>query len=421
MTNGPYFCHTTNMYDTLQIIAFTHNNLDVNIIGELHIEQDQLKRRLQNIKDQLNWTEFQFLSTCNRVEFIFCGTEKISAENFSDITKNLYPDFSEQKTKELGQKGEYYYGKDAVNHLFRVASSIDSMVVGEREIITQVRNSYETCLQLGLTGDFLRILTKQTIATAKRVYTETAISKRPVSVVSLAYQRMKAINIPLDARVLVVGAGVTNTTLSRFLKKHGYSKFAVFNRTFSKAEDLAYELNGVAYPLEELPKYKQGFDVLIACTGTNHHILTPELYEQLLAGENDKKVVIDIAIPQDLDPKIVLDHNVFHISVSYLQQVSDENLKYRSDEIEKVEEIVNESIQAFDILNQQRNIELAMREVPKKVQDITALAMNEVFKSELESLDPNSKEVLEKIVNYLEKKYISMPMKMAKEIMLSNH
>ncbi|MBU2018331.1 MAG: glutamyl-tRNA reductase [Bacteroidetes bacterium] len=407
------------MYDTLQIIAFTHNNLDVNEIGCLHIERDQLESRLKDVKAKMHWTEFQFLSTCNRVEFIFCGKTRIDSTNFSTIFSFLYPEISTEKSIEYGKKANYFYGKDAVNHIFRVASSIDSMVIGEREIITQVRNAYELGHQLGLTGDFLRILTKQTIATAKRVYTETSISKKPVSVVSLAYQRMKELNIPLDARVLVVGAGVTNTTLSRFLKKHGYSKFSVFNRTFSKAESLAKELKGKAYPLTQLNDFNEGFDVLIACTGTDHHIVTPEIYERLLIGETDKKLVIDIAIPQDLDPKIIQEHNVFHISVSYLQKVSDENLKHRSSEIQQVEKIIDESIVSFNRLNHERNIELAMREVPKKVKDIKTIAMNEVFRSELESLDPNSKEVLEKIVGYLEKKYMSMPMKMAKEILLN--
>jgi glutamyl-tRNA reductase len=408
------------MYETLQIIAFTHNNLDVNDIGHLHIEKDQLASRLTDVKSKMKWAEFQFLSTCNRVEFIFCSETRIDPSNFTSIFDILYPNISAEKAAEFGEKANYFYGKEAVTHLFRVASSIDSMVIGEREIITQVRNAYELGNESGLTGDFLRILTKQTIATAKRVYTETSISKKPVSVVSLAYQRMKELNIPLDARVLVVGAGATNTTLSRFLKKHGYSKFSVFNRTFSKAESLAKELKGHAYPLTDLNEYGGGFDVLIACTGADHHLVTPEIYVNLLNGDTDKKLVIDIAIPQDLDPKIIDDHNVFHISVSYLQQVSDENLKHRSAEVEKVEEIIAESLVAFNRLNKERNIEVAMRAVPKKIQDIKSIAMNEVFRTELESLDPNSKEILEKIVGYLEKKYMSMPMKMAKEILLNN-
>jgi glutamyl-tRNA reductase len=117
------------------------------------------------------------------------------------------------------------------------------MIVGEREIITQVRNAFELCKKNGLTGDFIRILLRHTIETAKRVYTETTIATKPVSVVSLAYHKLRDMNISLDARFLIIGAGVTNTNMSKFLRNHGFKKFTVYNRTLSKAENLAKDLN----------------------------------------------------------------------------------------------------------------------------------------------------------------------------------
>jgi glutamyl-tRNA reductase len=225
-------------------------------------------------------------------------------------------------------------------------------------------------------------------------------------------------NIPLDARIMIIGAGVTNTNMSRFLKKHGFKKFVVFNRTLSKAEDLAKDLNGTALPLSDLPDYKGGFDVIIACTGADTHIITPEIYRTLLNGDEGRKVVIDIALPQDLDPQIVVDHHVTHISVDVLQKISNENLKERSKEIQHVEEIIAEALFEFKHIQKVRSVELAMRDVPEKVKEIKATAMNEVFKNDLASLDDHSKEVLEKIIGYMEKKYMSMPMLMAKEILL---
>ncbi len=409
------------MYAQFQVIAFTHSNLDVAEIGLLHIEEEERKARLGEIKAEMNWSELLFLSTCNRVEFFFCGETAGSEEKLTLFFRSLYPKLPVEKIQLFVDNAHHVQGEDAMEHLLCVASSIDSMVIGEREIITQVRKAYEESHKNGLAGDFIRLAIKQTIQTAKKVYTETSISRKPVSVVSLAYHRLRDLNIPLDARIVIVGAGMTNTTLSRFLKKHGYTNFVVFNRTLSKAQSLAADLKGRAFPLEVLSEYQEGFDVLISCTGTDNHLVTPQIYSDLLVGETDKKVVIDIAIPQDLDPEILENHSVFHISVSMLQKISEANLKERSSEISHVEEIISWSLTQFNLLQKERNVELAMRAVPQKVKEIKSMAMNEVFKDELAELDANSIELLQKIVGYMEKKYMSMPMKMAKEILLKSN
>jgi glutamyl-tRNA reductase len=408
-------------YSQFQVIAFTHSNIDVVEIGLLHIEEEQREVRLAAIKEIFAWDELIFLSTCNRVEFLFCGKPTNSTSDLTKFFHTLYPTLTFDKVDTFVQAAAYFEGQKAMDHLLRVASSIDSMVVGEREIITQVRNAFEQSRKMKLSGDFLRLAIKQTIETAKKVYTETSISRKPVSVVSLAYHRMRDLNIPLDARIVIIGAGVTNTNLSRFLKKHGYTNFTIFNRTFSKAQKLADDLHGKALPFVSLTDYTEGFDVLISCTGTETHLVTPEIYRSLLQNETDKKLVIDIAIPQDLHPTVLKDHDVFHISVSSLQKVSEQNLKERSSEICHVEEIIEFSMIQFESLNKERNVELAMRAVPQKVKDIKSIAMNEVFKDEIAGLDGNSKEVLEKIIGYMEKKYMSMPMKMAKEILLKSN
>lgn len=407
--------------DSFHSIIFTHRNLSVNDIGALHISEDVQKERLNEIKQRFSLSELMFLSTCNRVEFQLCSSEKIDDAFLADFFRGLYPELTEQQIDHLLTSSELFSGIEAVKHLLRVASSIDSMVVGEREIITQVRNAYELSKSNGLTGDFMRLLVKHTIETAKQVYTETNIAKKPVSVVSLAYHRLRELNIPLNARILIIGAGVTNTNMSRFLKKHGFTNFVVFNRTLANAEKLAQDLNGRAFPFAEIMKFKEGFDVIITCTGSESHIITPELYESLLIGETDKKVVIDIAIPQDLSPEIKDKHKVNHISVHLLQQISNENLKERSKEVEHVEAILESKLEDFRQLHRLRTVELAMREVPQKVKDIKTTALNQVFKSDLELLDGQSKEVLEKVISYMEKKYMSMPMLMAKEILLKNN
>jgi glutamyl-tRNA reductase len=406
--------------DSFHIIAFTHRQLEVNQIGMLHIDGNDQKQRLQTVKSVLAIDELLFLSTCNRVEFLFTTQQLINDEFISQFISTLYPHIEDTKKSVFTSNNEVYSGEEAVNHLFSVASSIDSMIVGEREIITQVRGAYDQSNEQGLTGDFLRILIKHTIETAKRVYTETSIATKPVSVVSLAYHKLKLNKLPLDTRIVIVGAGMTNTNLCRFLKKHGFSNFTVFNRTVSKAEQLAKEIKGKALPLSELQQYAEGFDVLLTCTGTDHHLIGLPLYEHLLQQESTSKIVIDLAIPQDLHPDIIEKYPVNYISVDVLQKESNQNLKERSKEIQHVEEILADALTTFNYIVKERSVELAMREVPKQVKEIKSTAMNEVFKLEIESMDDYSKEILEKVLGYMEKKYISGPMKLAKDILIKN-
>lgn len=407
-----------NNIDSLHIVAFTHRNLSVNDIGKLHIEECNQEKRLSLLKDKMDIKELMFLSTCNRVEFALVTESKVAIDFLNSFFHELYPSFDESETKMFSSKGSVYHGQKAVEHIFSVASSVDSMIVGEREIISQVREAFETSRKMNLTGDFIRILLRHTIETAKKVYTETGIAQKPVSVVSLAYHKLRALNIPLDARILIVGAGVTNTNMSRFLKKHGFTNFNVFNRTLQKAEKLANILNGKAHPLSELKKFDKGFDIILTCTSSEEHIITPKIYEQLLQGEQSKKIVIDIAIPQDLHPDIISAHKVIHISVNLLQQISNENLLARSKEVQHVENIIAEAMDEFNHICHVRSVELAMREVPNTIKEIRATAMTEVFKNELSQLDEDSLETLEKVVGYMEKKYMSIPMLMAKEILL---
>jgi len=404
----------------LHILAFTHRNLEVNKIGLLHIEKDLQKERLHAVKKSNGIAELFFLSTCNRVELTFVKNQEIDDAFVQTLLESTFPELSAQVILELITNVERYSGTNAVEHALAVASSIDSMIVGEREIITQVRLAYEHCRTLKLTGDLIRILMKQVILTAKKVYTETSIATKPVSVVSLAYHQLKKLNISLDARILVVGAGMTNTTMSRFLKKHGFTNFSVFNRSLEKAEQFATEIKGEAFALSELKYYDKGFDVILTCTGADFHVLTPDLYEAILQGDKTKKIIIDLAIPQDLDPIILENNDITYISVDFLQKISNQNLKERSKEIQHVEKILATSILEFEDLLKERNVELAMKTVPQSIKEIKNTAFSEVFKNDLASLDQHSKEVLEKIIGYMEKKYISGPMKLAKKILLKN-
>jgi glutamyl-tRNA reductase len=405
--------------NNIHILAFTHRQLEVSQIGHLHIEVDNQKDRLQTLKKELALDELLFLSTCNRVEFIFKTGVEVDEHFITRFMRSLYPNFDEAKIKLFSSSYEYYYEINAVKHFLKVAASVDSMIIGEREIITQVRQAYETCSRYGLTNDSIRLLIRFTIETAKRIYTETNIAQRPVSVVSLAYHTLKSKNIPLEARVLVIGAGVTNANMLRFLKKHGFKNFAIFNRTYEKAVELAAVVKGEAFPLSELDTYTKGFDVIITCTGAEEPIISKSLYTHLLQGETVPKTVIDLAIPHDLEAAIPQAFAVEHISVDYLQTVSRKNLKERTKEIIYVDQIIAEAVLTYRNMCKEREVERAMQSIPEEVKKIKSTALEHVFAEEFKGLDDQSRETLEKIINHFEKKYISVPMKMAKEILLN--
>jgi glutamyl-tRNA reductase len=313
-----------------------------------------------------------------------------------------------------------YNEKEALNHLLRTSCSLESLIVGEKEILAQLRKAYESCREAGLTGDYLRMVMTRVVKTAKEVYTDTLISRKPISVVSLAYRKLKDLKLCSNARILIIGAGETNRNISKYLQKHKFSNFSVFNRTLSKARELAIDLGGEAFDLDELKNYDKGFDVIITCTSAITPIITPEIYRTLLNGETNKKTIVDLAIPNDTDPAVLAQFPVNFIEVHSLNEVAKSNLQERFQEQVHAERIIENNIKEFLPELKQRRIEVAMREVPVKIKEIRNRAVNSVFADELQTLDPKSREVLERMMDYMEKKYISVPMVMAKEIFVNN-
>ncbi|MFM7021814.1 MAG: glutamyl-tRNA reductase [Flavobacteriales bacterium] len=400
----------------LKVIAFTHKTTDIQNIGYLHLDEAQREERLTQLKLSSGVEELMYLSTCNRVEFIFVTHKEFTPAFRSQFYLAFNPSVDVQW---MEKNAEFNEGEDAVHHLMRLASSLDSLVIGEREIITQVRNAYEESLKFGLTGDLLRIAIKHTIESAKEIYTYTDIAKNPVSVVSLAYRTLREFNLKNDARFILIGAGETNTTMAKFLKKHGFQNFSVYNRTLAKAQKLARQLQGKAFTLEELNGRKEGFDVLISCTGSEEPIVDAALYDKLLVGEKSKKIIIDLALPNDIDKAVPQNFSVHYINIESLKEKAGENMKKREKELSVCHEILDKQWAAFQEVYHERQVINAMQGVPQKVKEIRQHAVDNVFAKDIENLDENSKEVLNKVLAYMEKKYISGPMVMAKEILLN--
>lgn len=392
--------------------------MDIDRLGFLHLDDENQAKKLPVLQKKFGFSELMFLSTCNRVEFILATNKNVGPETLREIFLELKPELDNETLNALSENASVISGEAALHHLFSVASSLDSLVVGEREIITQVRKAFEFCRRLGLTGDRIRLAIQQTIVTAKEIYTQTNISRNPVSVVSLAYRKLRELNISNDARFIVIGAGETNATMVKYLKKHAYANFAVFNRTLAKAEFLANELGGKAYPLEALKNYNGGFDVIITCTGSDEPIITTDVYEKLICGERNRKVVIDLAVPNDLDAEVLHKFDVNLIAVSNLREVAKENLAEREAEMEKCTVIIERKVEETQQIFREREVELAFADIPQRVREIKEIAINEVFAKDMSQLDEKGKEVLDKVLSYMEKKYNAVAMKTAKEALL---
>lgn len=402
----------------LKVLAFTHKHVELKDLGNLVICNEELESRLMNLKHNMDIPEVFYIGTCNRVEFVFYGAHDLTNEFIAQFMEKLNFCVPQERLQcYLGQVNKYE-GMDALNHLLRMSCSLESLVVGEKEILAQVRRAYERCREAGFTGDFLRMLMDRLVKTAKEVYTHTKISRNPISVVSLAYRKLKEIKSVENPRILIIGSGETNQNLAKYFQKKQSSNFVIFNRTVENAQKLATELNAEAYPLSELINYKGGFDILITCTGATTAIIDNTLYQSLLNGEMDKKIIIDLAIPNDIDAEVLANNAVHYIEVSSLQAIANKNIEERYSELSNAEKIISDNIQEFLPIIKQRRVEVAMRQVPQKIKEIKSFALNEVFASEVQALDPEARNVLEKIINYMEKKYIKVPMVMAKEILV---
>jgi glutamyl-tRNA reductase len=412
---------TTAALKYLKVIAFTHKQIELKELGKLVICQENLTTKLQEAKVHFQIPEIFYLATCNRVEFIM-ATSQVVDKNFArEFISFMNIGICQHFLETFISGASIYEEKEALTHLLRTSCSMESLVVGEKEILAQMRKAYECCRLAQLTGDYLRMVMNRVVKAAKEVYTDTNISRNPISVVSLAYRKLKELALTPTSRILIIGAGETNKNISKYLQKHKYSNFAVFNRTKSKAEELAAELKGKAYDLADLANYKQGFDIIITCTSATEPIITSEIYRTLLNGETNRKTIVDLAVPNDTAAEVIENFPINYIEVHTLNELSKSNLQERYQELIHAERIIEQNIIEFIPVLKQRQIELAMREVPEKIKEIRKRAVDSVFADEIQSMDDQSREVLEKVINYMEKKYISVPMRMAKEIMSNSN
>src|SRR5512143_751432 len=336
--------------------------------------------------------EVAVLATCNRTEFILWTRDAAAA---SGSVLNFL-------TKEYGLRlceWKHFYrniDEQALAHIFRVASSLDSMVVGEPEIVAQVKAAWALAQQIGTCGRFLDAVFQKALTVSKRVRNETAISSAAVSLPHAAVELAKQIFGSLkDRKVLLLGAGKMSETAARYLIKNGANDVRVINRTLEKAEVLARALNGRALPFEERLGQVTEADVVISSTSCPNVILTRREIEQVLEKRDGAPLLlVDIAVPRDIEPSVREVPGVFLYDIDELEQVTNKNEGQRTCAASEAETIVAEEAKLF-------RAKLAAERV---VPTIVALRgrLDEICQQELDSFKQQAGPLSEAEVNALE-------------------
>ncbi len=401
----------------LWALSISHKEININKLGELipsfASDHDLFYERLADLKKHFKLNELYFLNTCNRILFIFLKGEEDQEPDHTFVSKffrYLNPKLHNGSLNIFVESAKIFKNYEVPQHFFKVACSLESLVVGEREILGQLRKAYDLCKKYQLSGDNLRILLQSTVQTAKEVYTHTNIGKNSVSVVSLAVDHLMKSQFSKESRVLFVGAGQSNSLFGKLIFKKGFRNFTVCNRGVENGINLAQALQGNYVPLEKLDQLTDKFDIMICCTGASKAVISKEFLEQI----PNNCCIIDLAVPADVASEVDDFKNIQYVSIEDLRALSQSNLARREKEVSFASEIVETRLEEFKVKFRKRNIERAMAEIPVKVRSIKNRALDEVFSKEIDELDDNAKETLEKVIQYFEKKYIGIPISIAK-------
>jgi glutamyl-tRNA reductase len=329
------------------IVGLNHRSAPIEVRESVAIENAYLRAALARLHDYPSIDEGVILSTCNRVEVVAAATDRRTA--FNEITGFLSEQRAHRQPGAIDEHIYSYHGADAVRHLFRVAASLDSMVVGEPQILGQLKEYYDVAQQAGTVGTILHRLFHRSFSVAKRVRTETGIGSGTVSVSSVAIDLAKRIFDRFDDKtVMLIGAGKMGDLMARHLQSHGVRSLMVTNRTFERAVELAERIQGNPIRFEDFPQYLKMADLVIGCTGAPEVLVDAAQVDKVLRERKHKAMFfIDIGDRRNFDAKINDLDNVYLYNIDDLKSVAEENLQGRSNEANKAEGIVHDEVQSF--------------------------------------------------------------------------
>jgi glutamyl-tRNA reductase len=327
-----------------QLIGVNHKSAPLEVRERLAIPESHLADCCRDLAAHPGIEEAMIISTCNRVEMI-----THTANGSADLRGFLRQRF-QLKAEDLDPHLYEFREKEAVRHVFRVASSLDSMVVGEAQILGQVKEAYAVARGVGSVHGQLDQLFTRAFAVAKRVRTETAVGSSSVSIASVAVELAKKIFGGLQGKtVFIVGAGKMSELAARHLMAHGCASIFVSNRTYDRAVGLAHKFNGQAIKFDDLYDSCDRADIVITSTGAPHAIFRREHGEQFLSRRKNRPMFfIDIAVPRDVSPEMVKLDGIFVYDMDDLQQAVSSHVADRHREAELAESIITNEVENFE-------------------------------------------------------------------------
>jgi len=389
----------------LIIIGLNHKTAPIEVREKLTFQESEMEKALAQAHSLPSLKENMILSTCNRVEIYAISQE--TEKTVRDL-KDFLSRYHELPLKEFEKSLYLLVGEEVVRHIFRVASSLDSMVVGEPQILGQLKSAYTLAAESGTSGLILHRLLHRAFHVAKRVRTETRIGDSAVSVSSVAVDLAERIFGGLEQRaVLLIGAGEMIELAARHLMAGGVEKILVTNRTYDRAVSLAGQFNGEAIRFEEMGQGLKKADIVISATDASHYLINREQTVKVMKDRKQKPIFfIDIADPRDVEPGVGDIENVYLYNIDDLQKVAHENMKDREKEARRAEAIVQEEVTKFVHWYQSLEITPAIIALKKKFEEIRKKELEKMFslhphlsEKERQSLEALTSAIVNKILH----------------------
>jgi len=397
----------------LVLIGINHTTAPIEVRERLAIPAERLADAIRTLVHQPGVREGLILSTCNRVEMLTVQENSLSSG--TDLLRFLEEYFAVAPASITPHLYEYRE-REAVRHLFRVASSLDSMVVGESQILGQVKESYMIAREVGAVAGSLDGLIQRAFTVAKKVRSETQIGSNSVSIASVAVDLARKIFGTLQGKtVLLVGAGKMSELAARHLIQQGATNILVANRTQERAEKIAAQFNGAVIPFEALHDQAARADIVITSTGSPQKLFGRAHGQQFLQTRRNRPMFfIDIAVPRDVDPGMNKVEGCFVYDIDDLQQLAAANLADRSREAQAAETIVTREVDKY----QQRVQSLDAAPAIRSLQDhAEALRQAELRRSaaRLAGLTAEQQAAVEALTRSLTNKFLHAPMTALRE------
>ncbi len=390
------------------VVGLSHKTAPIEVREKLNFPESTLPDALRKLMTYEGIRESLIMSTCNRVE-IYASVQ--DSTKGIDRIKQFISDYHGLAREALEQSLYVYPDAQGVRHTFRVASSLDSMVVGEAQILGQLKDAFDIALKTKTTSTILNKLIKKAISVAKRVRTETRLAEGAVSISSAAVELAKKIFGDLEGKiVMLLGAGEMAELAAQHLLGNGVKNILVANRTFQRAEELAKEFKGDAIRFEHFPDSLVMVDILICATGAPNYVVRRDMVHRALKERRHKPIfLIDISNPRNIDPEVDKVDNVYLYDIDDLQSKVDVNAEGRAKEAGKAEEIVSQEVETY--LQWERALDAVptIVDLREKVEDIRRREFEKALSS-LNGVSEDQKRAVEAMSQSIVNKLLHAPL-----------